>query len=154
MHAEKKLVLSLPTPKKPFLTRSVGSPPAASKQDGEGSYCEVATMSTLGQGYETYDQVPIRNRPTPSDQGCYDSVPAQRDKGFYSNATSPSCGSGEQSTYDNIVGTLGTGEEANCYDEIVDPTELDENNYGVVRYESRDRGLKTRLPGNDKPKQG
>ncbi len=98
-------------------------------------------MSTLGQAYDTYDQVPIRNRPL-LDSSRKAHVPPQ---GFCDNAVDPSCES-EQPTYDNVVESSNGVEEMN-YDVIVDQTELDENNYGVVRHTDSGIGSGEAKPG-------
>ena len=104
-------------------------------------------MSTLGQGYDTYDQVPIRNRPLldSSSKEYYKKVPPQEEDGIYDFAVDPSCET-EQPSYDNVVDSSNGVEEVN-YDEIVDQTELDENNYGVVRHTDSGIGSGEAKPG-------
>lgn len=149
-------VLSSSDTQKPFLT--VPLPPTPNDDeddDNDKQFSEIKTMFTLGQGYELYDQLPQRNRPLPisPDEVQYGNLPAHKEEGLYDIATEPLSESEEH--YDDVVGTYGLDEADNCYDEIVDRTEVDENNYGIIRCSNTVSGRTDRkpLPKNFKVKQ-
>ena len=123
-------------------------------QEPQGEYSEIVSMSTLQQAYATYDQLPVRRnalqsnvRPTikakaatpqesyvnvpPREEEFYASVPP-RDE-YYNVST-------KKVSYENVATTPTQVEDVN-YDVITDETDVDENNYGVVRHS--DSGIGT-----------
>ena len=114
------------------------------RQDHGEVYDDIVSMSTLGRGCDTHDQVPIRNRPLldSSSKACM--LPQEKEN-FYDNAVDPSCET-EQPAYEDVF-YLSNGVEEVKYDEIVDQTELDENNYGVVRHTDSGIGSGEAKPG-------
>ena len=105
-------------------------------------YSEIVSMSTLGKAYETYDQVPVRRNALESNirpplkprvrgqNSGYVNIPPREDENVYDTVVN---------TYQNVVDTPTQVEEVN-YSEITAETDVDKNNYEIIRHSDSGTG--------------